>query len=427
MQTSKSFVLFLMFFILAGCTSPPVQSVHDSTLIRETDSEEETQNAKTNELLIWTPDNIFSNSLEGFQEKFPDALINIKEIDPNIIAEKYRDSLIKGKTPDIYVFPIDKIGGFSGVHGLEDLSKPMYDDSLFMQALPKGLVEEFRTSDSNKLFALPLLYFPYVTYYRADILKKYGFPSEPDRLSEWISDKEKWIEMAEVLKQKGHYITETDHQIIETALRTSNLFNGTYDYIAKKNAFGKALEGAVEVEENDLDPSLNIWEESGKAALKNDELVMFYMANYVQDQLKEWVPDQKENWGITTLPFGLNGVDRKASTAIAISSQSQNKMIAWEFIKHMCKDMMNIYKGFNKDPFYINKDINRIYWNSVTNSIAGQPTILDKGSENIWKVALAEFRNGEEITEHAIEQVHQDIGDLIRQDQKALQNLINKN
>lgn len=415
-------ICMIVIVCLTGCVSQSVEPVLDSSFYQKYNGKlkNETQQV-SNHLVIWTPENIFENSLPRFQEMYPDMEIIIETVDKEELVNKYLTSLIVGKTPDVFIFPDQYLGMFRGVGGLEELNESTYYEEEFFKKRPQALLDEHIYNDKMRTF--PLLFFPYVTFYRADIFEENNYPHEPLELSKYINKATNWYKLAYGFYNHNQYIMESDHSLIEIALRTSNFLNDDVEYIVENSPFNETVKAAQLVTNKPYDQYVNIWEDSGKEALANDQLVMFYSPSYMKDNLEQWLPEQKGKWAITTLPFGLRGVDKDASLSAAISSSSNNKKAAWQFIKHMANDMLNMYTHPIQSDFYRNDDIQKIYRKMIDENNPGTPSPLDREIKWIWNHSIKEFQLGYEIKPLMIEQAHKDVMNFIRQDQQALQNL----
>ncbi|WP_208589895.1 ABC transporter substrate-binding protein [Gracilibacillus suaedae] len=426
----KQFTIWIVIasvVILVGCHSSSFEPFQESSLSNDL-AEVEEESAQVNELVIWTHNNIFEDSLPEFLEMYPDVEIKIiDKFNENNLIKEYRQGMLAGKTPDLYVLPDYALGEFAGIGGFENLYENRYYDESFFARRPESLLNHYKSKDGTEIFAVPLLFFPYVTYYRADILSEYGYPNNPLELSNYINDYENWLEMAQDLKENGHYILDSEHMLLETVLRTSYFLDEEFEYLGDDEPFITTFNIAAEVAEKDLSPYVNIWNERGREAFQNDELVMFQMASYVTSHLQEWVPEQNGKWGITTLPFELAGVDKQASMSIAISENSQHKDLAWEFAKKMADDMLYMYEDIENDPYFINTDLKQLYWKALNKEVPGKPQSLDQDIKSIWDVAMKDFHGGKSITSEAIENINDEIKERIKYDQRALQKYINTN
>ncbi|WP_058308023.1 ABC transporter substrate-binding protein [Gracilibacillus massiliensis] len=422
MKNFKITLTLICLILLIGCQSSTLIPFEESSLSFQ--NIEKQSEKKSNELVIWSHENIFENSLPRFQERYPNLQIEIVPIQPSNLVEDYRNSLMTGQTPDLFVIPDHVLGEFSSISGFENLYQKPYYDEAFFERRPEGLLSKYINSDKEELFAMPLLFFPYMTFYRADILEENGYPSDPVKLADILDDEEKWMEMAKSLEKNGQYIIDSEQQILEMLLRTSYSLDSDYNYLGKEEPFRTVTNTAIKVSENELSPYYNIWGESGQKAIEDDQLVMFQMGSYVMENLKEWAPEQKGKWGITSLPFQLSGTDKQASMSIAIAEESENKEIAWEFAKMMANDMLYMYEQAENDPYYINSDLTSTFWNVLSKDSIGQPQPIDQHIQFIWDVNMKEFHSGKEVTHEAINKIHNTIQERIRYDQRALKQLI---
>ncbi|WP_018933033.1 extracellular solute-binding protein [Gracilibacillus lacisalsi] len=424
MKPFRIWIAAISILFLVGCHSSSFKPFQESSLSSDLVEVEE-ESVQANELVIWTHRNVFEDSLPEFLDMHPDVDVNIKEIDEHNLIKEYRQGMLAGKTPDLYILPDYVLGEFTGISGFENLYEKRYYEESFFERRPESLLNHYKSEDGTEMFAIPLLFFPYVTYYRADILSEYGYPSDPLELSSYINEDENWLEMAQDLKENGHYILDSEHMLLEMVLRTNYFLDEEFEYLGGNEPFVTTFNIATAVVEKDLSPYVNIWDERGREAFQNDELVMFQMASYVASHLQEWVPEQNGKWGITTLPFGLAGVDKQASMSIAISEKSQHKDLAWEFAKKMADDMLYMYEHVENDPYFINPDLKQLYWIALNKEVPGTPQSLDQNIKFIWDVAMKDFHGGKAITSEAIENINEEIKERIKYDQRALQKLLN--
>lgn len=418
MILTKRLLSILLLLGLAACQS------YEFTSYQQTDKPftyEDVMNKQEHEhLLIWTHDDIAENTIEHFIYSHPNIRIDVEVVDRTLLVDTYQQSIIKGDGPDLFIIPHEDLGAFSGIDGLENLLEAPYYDQAFFDSRPSGLLKN-HVNASGQMYAFPILFFPYLTYYRADVLEKAGFPSEPSPVSEFLSDVDNWMLMAKQLKKNDQYIVESPNSLLHTALRSSNFLSDDFNYLGEKGAFSKMIDVAIKANEQELHANLNIWDPLGLQALQEERLVMFYMASYGQEILQDWVPEQKGKWRVTALPFELTGINRAASVSIAVSSESKNKQLAWTFAQALADDMITMYTNPNEDPFYNQGDLNTLYWDLMMREQPGTPSMLDQSIRQIWQSAMYQFTNGVSMNNKAMDNVHRDIENRIRYDQRVLQ------
>ncbi|GAA0307453.1 multiple sugar transport system substrate-binding protein [Gracilibacillus halotolerans] len=372
-------------------------------------------------LKVWTHDDILQGSLTAFSEKFPNVEVEIKEMGKSTLVSQYRSSLVMNKSPDIFVIPDEFLGSFSSINGFENLLDEYYDDPTYLDNRPEGLMKPYIDSQSQEMNIVPLLYFPYVMYYRVDILEELGYPSDPQDLAVYLNNTYNWLTMARDLKEKGYYITDTEVTFLDTLFRANYFMDEQNEYIGSSNEWLDIHKTAITIYDEQLDFGKTIWEQETQQALRDDELIMFIGASYMDHHLKGWAPEQEGKWAITTLPFELTAIDQYNSMSMAISSQSEDKMLAWEFVKHMTNDMLNIYTGIKQDPYFQNQNLQPVYWESLDSNMPGKPHVFDDDIKMIWDVTLKNLNWGEPFTMENVHRFHDDVKSRIKYEQQLLQ------
>ncbi|CAM3832970.1 ABC transporter substrate-binding protein [Marinicrinis lubricantis] len=233
-RIGKLTILFtVVVFAIIGCSS--ISTNEKLAPYKALDAEEGDNQVEADEgptsLTIWAPAHIFVNQIQTFGQMYPDVELNVVEIDQSEMIGKYIDSIGQKQPPDIILINDGNLGDFSGIDGFVDLLGKQEADPVFFEKLPRGLFENYKSFHEDKMFAMPILNFPYVTYYRADILEKEGFPSDPEQLAIYLQDQENWIELARALKESGHYIFESTHSLLSLIHRGSNYFDKELGYI----------------------------------------------------------------------------------------------------------------------------------------------------------------------------------------------------
>ncbi|MCZ0703763.1 multiple sugar transport system substrate-binding protein [Natronobacillus azotifigens] len=423
MKKARYNTLFVVLLMLTGCVSSFTFSPYEKRIDTPAYSERDysSPKAEQEELVIWTHDNFLDGSIENFQQYYPDVHFEVKIIDQVNVVEKYHESMIDGQTPDLFIIPDELLGSFSGIDGLEDLSNPLYYDQQFFGKRPSGLLENYYNA-FGEMYAFPVLFFPYVTYYRSDILEQHGFPDDPEQLKDYLADLEQFIAMADILNENNHYVVDSPNMLIQTALRSSNFFTAEHEYLGQKGGFSDMIQAAIVLSERELAPlDLSIWTGEGLTALKEDQIVMFQMGSYGQDRLKDWVPEQSGKWRITSLPFDLAGIDATASSSVAIASTSENKQLAWTFVRHFANNMLEMHTDLEDDPFYDQENLAEFHWTIMEEEKLGIPSMLDHEVRIVWTEALYEFSNGEPVGQSRVNKVHRNVKSRIRYDQRGLQ------
>lgn len=284
-------------------------------------------------LNLWTHFPGLEDIVEAFEKENPNININIKNFDYDEYELEYKKSLVeKVGQADILAIDSNHYGGFNSIEGLEDLLKPEYTAIDYKEDFDSELWELGKSMDKSKLLGIPIGSAPIVTYYRADILEKYGFPTEPNELAEYMKDKNNWMKIGETLKKDGISIVQWIAEIVKIYSADMPYFNEKLEYQRDNEKFKEGITIAREAMEKGFSPFADIWSEKGKQLLKDDKFAMLYLGSWGARDLEALVPEQKGKWRVTSLPFGVYGWNN--SSILSIAANSKNKQAAWKFIEY---------------------------------------------------------------------------------------------
>ncbi|WP_088104034.1 ABC transporter substrate-binding protein [Halalkalibacter urbisdiaboli] len=380
----------------------------------------------TNTLTIWTREYDFQHLVEQYNRKFPNVTVEVVEINRHELVNKYLNSLIEQNTPDLYVILDKDLGEFSGIDGFENLMEEPYSKSYIFNRLPEPLLKQYQFFMKDGLLSIPMSAFPYVTYYRSDILENAGFPSDPELLAEFMKDTDNWLEMSTALKEKNHYLIDGVLQLLFSANRSTNYFDEQLNYtMAEDGQFQSLFEVSKFSYEHNLASHKNLWSEDGKEALRTGELAMVHLASYGEFHLQNWVPEQAGKWRVTRMPLGLEGIEKETGKSLAMSSSSQNKELAWEFIEIAAESLLYSYTTETDSSFFGTQDTNNFYWELINEGMRGQPTPLDRYAYDYWELGLYQVVMGSPINESTFSVIEDQVNERIKRDKQALLKLRN--
>ncbi|MGL4875863.1 MAG: extracellular solute-binding protein [Clostridium sp.] len=256
---------------------------------------------------------------------------------------------------------------------------------------------------------------PIVTYYRADVMEKYGFPSEPDELAKFMEKEENWIKIGETLLKDNIYIMQWVAEIIRVSTSDMPYFNDKLEYVRNNEKFKKAIEIASLAHSKGFSPLTDIWSEKGQKLLKNNQIGMLYLGSWGANELESIVPEQKGKWRVTSLPFGNYGWNN--ATLISMAKNSKNKEAAWKFIEFYIfkyNDMGRLGSISSYLPFRNNSNTmayrneflggqkeQKLYEESMKKTEEYKVTALDykafKIWDNIFNMGVSEDKSADEI------------------------------
>jgi len=129
--------------------------------------------------------------------------------------QPFLDALASGEPPDLLVVDFGLFSEMSGLDLFEDLGKPPYSAPSHSDWFPGMDWYRFLAVEGGRMFAVAKDLPAAVTFYRADILDQYGYPSDPEELAVWMEDPDNWLAMAVDLKMHDHWIISWNHEPLE--------------------------------------------------------------------------------------------------------------------------------------------------------------------------------------------------------------------
>lgn len=406
-------LFFSVIVIHAGCEEKPVK--YQNTFIQAL---EDKPPEPDDTLLVWTTKDIFTGTTDYFFEHETTLKLKVEVINQAEVIDRFYEALTYKRPPDLFLLPDEFVGLFSEIDGFVDFNSYLNDHGIYHD-LPRALMDRYVNLE-NKRYGVPVTFFPYVTYYRHDILDSFGFPSEPEALAQFIEKQGNYFTLAKVLSEDNLYIFESNQALVQLGLRTSYPFSSDYSYQYTAGSFLQVTEAVALLYLANLQPGISIWSDHGQWLLENDQLVMFQMPSYGADHLKQWVPEQKGNWRMTDLPFGLSGMDREGSLVALMSEKSHYKETAFALLQAMTRDQNYHIFHESSHPMLDQEHLTLYYNRLLSKEAEGRPSMLDLYARRHWHNTMFDINKGVPLTPLLFEKTHDRLQEEIKLDQRIL-------
>ncbi|MFC4101567.1 ABC transporter substrate-binding protein [Paenibacillus xanthanilyticus] len=311
-----------------------------------------------------------------YERLYPDRKIVWEQA---AIGEDFIHKLAADPAPDIIIAENAQANDLVAFDLFEDLGQAPYKAAERIQNdWFNGLtLSPFRSLDGQSLIAIPKDYPMMGTFYRADILAQYGFPAEPEALATFMEDPANWLRMAKTLQAAGHSIMTNGTDILNLGAAGKGFFTPQGGYARNTPDLIPIASVMLEAEQAQLPSFLNMWDELGQQAIRDEKLIMLYMGEWGGDLLKEWDPEHADQWAFTRLPFNAYAVH--GGTYYAILEASANKKAAWDYIRLSLEQETNYRE-------------NRPGWKWMAEMNDYWPSPLAGTAEEIWYKHMYEPR-----------------------------------
>ena len=432
MQKLKFIMLFIILacLSLAGCsksdTKVDANRIIKSSATIVSEKLEEDKNADAFTLTVWNS-SIDKKYIEKlFKEIYPKAKVNVINVDW-ADSDKIIKVLASSDAPDVVINYSEKFGNLNALDGFEDLLQSKYNFEDIKSIFSKRELDESMSFDGKKLIALPFTAAPMVTYYRSDILEKYGMPTDPNELGDFMEKPEGWLAIAKSLKKDDKWALQWKDEFVYLAVKESGYFDKDMKLKVDDEKVKNAVKIAKETDDLGLIGNYNIDTEEGKKAVREGKIAMLYLNKYGEDSIKMFAPETAGKWRATRLPLGMYSYS--STNNISITSSSKYKMQGWVLVKKLIEEDRNYYASIRnqENEFLGGQKSKLLYENLISKLPRRYPTMLDDKVYSIFNESTKNYLNSNIAVENILDSTKLKINNSIYHEQKALSVYIKEN
>ncbi|MFC7440776.1 ABC transporter substrate-binding protein [Laceyella putida] len=190
------------------------------------------------------------------------------------------------------------------------------------------------SADGSFLFGLPTDIGPTVMYYRTDLFKQAGLPTDPQEVAAKIKTWDDFEKAALQVKEKTGKPMLDNVELIYNARRDQapeTYFNRKDELIIESSPYVKrAYDYTVKLIKQGVVGNQNLWTPEWGAAMKNGGYATMLSASWMNAQIKGNAPDSKDVWAVTAIP---EGAGNWGGSYLAIPKESKHAKEAYEFAK----------------------------------------------------------------------------------------------
>lgn len=317
----------------------------------------------------------------------PNVEINIHSFPIWEYEEKIKIAIASGDTPDLFLFPNWIIPSFSSIDGLlTDLNEINSNAiSEIREGTVQGPWDTVNSPARESVYFVPLNSSPTVLYYRTDLFRKAGLPTNPDAVESKLNS---WNAVASLGKA---YKSKTNRSLLGqpidifdsiVQLKAPAYFNNKGQYVGDKNPqIKKAFDYVAKAMKEGWIGKLD--DESGtlEKAVKSGSVGAVLGGPDIGQSLQEWMPKLAGKWAVASVPEGTtdSGILSAAIPAMKSNTASTMELIRWLSGAQAQNLAYNQFGFFpanlealsetewlnEKDAYFGNQQVNRWYVEAV--------------------------------------------------------------
>lgn len=349
-------------------------------------------------------DKAFAAIIPAFNKKYPDITVNVTMMQTADHHNMLATALAAGSgAPDVAMIEQASIGRYKDSSGFENLLAAPYNIGSMKNDFVKYKWDLATSVDGKKTIGLVWDIGPATVFYRKDVLKSVGLPSEPAEVEKLLSTWEGVLKAAKaVYIPNQRWLLPNAFYLYTWNYMNRDFYNDKLELNLDKPGTKEALEAAVTMRKNGWDAKLQgMWNNETYAGLAGGNIVMVAAGSWYGGFLKSWIaPKTAGLWGVIRLPGKI--VDSNwGGSYLSIPSQSKHKDAAWKFIQFALatKEAQNAMfaavdyfpgyipswgdKMYNEgDPFFGGQKTKSL-WVEISKSIKPTfSTLMDNTTEN---------------------------------------------
>lgn len=349
-------------------------------------------------------DKAFQAILPEFNKAYPDIEVALAFQQNSDYHQQLATAIAAGSgAPDVAMIEQAWIGRYKDSSGLENLLAAPYKAGSMKKDFV-GYKWDLATSvDGKRLAGLVWDIGPATIFYRRDIFKSVGLPSEPAEVEKLLSTWDGVLQAAQKVNIPGkRWLLPSAADLYGWTNMNRDFYKEKLEMNLNKPGSVAALNAAIAMRKNGWDAKLGLWDNETYAAIGNGSIAMAVAGCWYGGFLKSWIaPKTSGLWGIARLPAKIADSNWGGSY-LAIPSQGKHKDAAWKFItfalatknaQNAMFKAVDYFPGYvpawndslykEADPFFGGQNT-RALWVSIAKNIKPTfSTLMDSATENV--------------------------------------------
>ncbi len=402
-------------------------------------------------LVVWTLSDDLKTFGEKFVETYPDVELDTVVIAPAEYPTKVQSALLGGAAePDIIVGEPQMLGNMYEAGFFENLDQAPYNAQDYAKKIV-DYVWKVGQDEEGIQRAISYQITPAGIFYRRDIAETVFGTDDPVEIGKKFADYDTIRATGKELKDAGYRIFASDAEVSYFSGDSAwvidgelNVDQGRFDYMDlcvdlyqnDLTAFAsqwaapwyQAMSGPVPILTAETQwgtDDMNIWDEESFLEATKDaettEVFAFGLPAWGALTMRDHVEDTSGLWGVCAGPsYGFGG-----GTFIGISSNSERKELAWEFVKFCTLDeeisdwWIEVSEGDtvsllsslakhkdDENPVYGGEKLYAFWLEQAKGIDYSKVTKYDKAIGDAWGSAISSVKSGEMTKEDAVNEFY---------------------
>lgn len=372
--------------------------------------------------------------IELYQKDHPDVEFNMVTVKAEDIIQKLQTTLTAGmEMPDIVLLELTQRGRLFELDCWENLENEPYnfDRSVFFD-----FADTLSENSRGEIVSLQWDFDSAGLAYKRELAKQYFGTDDPEELAKLMPTWDDFVkEGRRVLEEsdgKVYMMTGMgDAAIIFRNQDPTPIVNG--ERIDVTNTWGKVMEKLVDFRDSGIVDKMTQWSPAWYASYALDDHIFYPCATWcIEANITPNDPNSDGRWGLMATPSGNY---TWGGGALAITKQSENKEVAWDFIRtalltkegaQVSKDPIGYYsclKEAYEDPEYVEwkpaafggQNIGELLFVQAPSTLEAKPiTKYDHIISEIGEQMLLSLDNDPDLTmEEALENMKTEVKNRI--------------
>ncbi len=282
-------------------------------------------------------DDAFNAAMTGFHEEYPDIEVELQFTDTTSHHQALQTALAAGSdAPDVAMVEGAYIAQYRDSSALTNLLEEPYNAGDLKDDFVAYKWNQAYSADGSRLVAIPWDIGPCSYFYRTDVFKEAGLPTDPEEVAELMSTWDGVLKAAEAVSIPGKRWLLPDASYLYFELFCNrDYYDEDLNLVIEREGDIDCLNAVIKVRQNQWDMNVDMWSSEAYAGYAAGTCASVFTGAWFGGFLKTDIdPEGAGHWAVTTLPGGVKSSNWGGSFLV-IPEQSENKEAAWAFVKYM--------------------------------------------------------------------------------------------